>query len=100
MWHSGSDWQRVPSRFHKKATASKRKILDAAVGQEQHHLGHFEKDAGVGPVQVPLVVVERRPDPAAHLLVEQENCPAHGRGKTSCAVFSYSLGSVSSGNVR
>jgi hypothetical protein len=47
MWHSGSDWQRVPSRFHKKATASRRRHLDPAIGQKQHDLGHFEEDRGL-----------------------------------------------------
>ena len=37
--------------------------LDAPVRQEEHDVEHLPEHARVGVVQVPLVVVERRPDP-------------------------------------
>jgi len=38
--------------------------FDAAVGEDEDDSQHRLEDVGVGPVEVPLVVVESRPDPA------------------------------------
>ena len=42
--------------------------VDAGRGEVEHRLGHRPEDRGVGVVEVPLEVVERRPHPAAELL--------------------------------
>jgi hypothetical protein len=39
--------------------------IHALVGQKQHDLDDFQKHLRVGPVQIPLVFVERGPDPFA-----------------------------------
>ena len=46
--------------------------LDAVVGQVEDHVGVLAQHVGVRPVDVPLVVVERRPDPAVELVVPGE----------------------------
>ena len=46
--------------------------INALIRQEQHHLYDFQKHPRVGPVQVPLVIVERRPDPAVVILKIRE----------------------------
>ena len=46
--------------------------LHAQVGQRQDDVGELAEDGGVRPVEVPLVVVERRPDPAGQLVVPGE----------------------------
>jgi len=39
--------------------------FDAAIGQCHHRLDHLQKHLRVGPVQIPLMVVEGGPDPCA-----------------------------------
>ena len=46
--------------------------LHAEVGQPQDDLGELDEHRRVGPVEVPLPLVERRPDPALELLVPRE----------------------------
>jgi hypothetical protein len=46
--------------------------LDPEVGQPQDDLGELGQHGGVGPVEVPLPLVERRPDPALELVVPRE----------------------------
>ena len=46
--------------------------LDPEVGQRDDDVGVLAQDRRVRPVDVPLVVVERRPDPAAELVVPGE----------------------------
>ena len=46
--------------------------LDAEVGQPQDDLGELGQHGWVGPVEVPLPLVERRPDPALELVVPGE----------------------------
>ena len=46
--------------------------LDPEVGQPQDDLGELDEHRGVGPVEVPLPLVEGRPDPALELLVPRE----------------------------
>ena len=46
--------------------------LDAHVGQGQDDVGELAQHGGVRPVEVPLVVVERRPHPRVELVVEGE----------------------------
>ena len=46
--------------------------LHAGVGQEEHDLGVLEQHLGVGPVDVPLEGVERRPHPAVQVVVPGE----------------------------
>ncbi len=46
--------------------------LHSEVGQEQHDLGELREHIGVGPVEVPLIGVEGRPDPGVQVVVEGE----------------------------
>ena len=46
--------------------------VDAAVGEEESDVGELVHDIGVGPVEVPLVVVERRPHPRVEAVVPRE----------------------------
>ena len=46
--------------------------LDAGVGEEQDDVGVLLEHIGVGPVEVPLPFVERRPDPALQVVVPGE----------------------------
>ena len=46
--------------------------LDAVVGEVEHDVGVLAEDVGVGPVDVPLPAVERRPDPAVECVVPGE----------------------------
>jgi hypothetical protein len=41
------------------------------IGEEEHHLHHFEEDLGIGVVEIPLIAVESGPYPTA--------CAGHGR---------------------
>ena len=46
--------------------------LDAEVGEVEHDVGELDEDVGVGPVEVPLPLVEGRPDPRVELGVPRE----------------------------
>ena len=46
--------------------------LDTPVGEEEHDLHDLEEDLRVGPVEIPLMLVEGGPDPFAHVGVEGE----------------------------
>ena len=54
--------------------------LDAPVGEEEHRLEHRGEDVRIPVVEVPLVVVEGRPDPGVELLDPRE-VPRRGVGK-------------------
>ena len=73
--------------------------LDALVRQEQHLAGHRPEHRGVRVVQVPLEVVERRPDPRARP-GSCTNEPGWSSGKISRTVRSYASGIVRSGKIR
>ena len=51
--------------------------LHAAVGNEQHLLGHSAEDRRVGVVQIPLKAVEGRPDPLVDVLTPGKAPTAH-----------------------
>ena len=46
--------------------------LDAGVGEEEDDVGVLREHVGIGPVEVPLPLVERRPDPALQVVVPGE----------------------------
>ena len=59
--------------------------VDADRGQPQHRLGHRHEDVGVRVVEVPLVAVERRPDPAVLDPREAARARCQGRRRAACA---------------
>src|SRR6516162_7251563 len=46
--------------------------FDSLVGQKKNDIGEFKKYLGILPAYVPLIVVERCPNPTAHFRYEGE----------------------------
>ena len=69
---SGWFWQSVPIRFQMKAIASRRSTSTPRLARPRMMSAYSHEHVGVRPVDVPLVVVERRPDPARELVVPRE----------------------------
>ena len=62
-WTSGWFWQFVPSRFHRNGAASRRSTSTPTARQPEHRLGHRHEHVRVRVVEVPLIAVERGPEP-------------------------------------
>ena len=62
--------------------------VDAVVGQREQHAEHRAEDLGVGPVEVPLELVERRPHPLVRSRAAWVKLPGAMSGNTSGSVRS------------